>query len=199
MQASRGQVTDTLDEIFAHPDFADRSSFFDPIGKWIGDLLDSIGFELSSPVSMAGVLYGLLAIAVISLLVLLFIYRKSFGWGRSGHFDSDVSLEEQIRNRVAELRAEAAEARQRGELVLALRLYFFALVVGLGEQGELAYNDAWTNRELLERGQPTSKVARSLRPLVGELDSMSFGDRRVTDVEVDRFEGLCRTWLGGGR
>ena len=96
-----------------------------------------------------------------------------------------------------ELLAEARAARARGDLPLALRLFFFALVVGLGRVGDLEYHDAWTNRELLQRGSPSPQVARSLEGVVRELDLKGFGRVPTVAGDVDRLEALCSRLLGG--
>ncbi|MFT7487362.1 MAG: hypothetical protein ACI9F9_003223, partial [Candidatus Paceibacteria bacterium] len=89
-------------------------------------------------------------------------------------------------------------AQAAGEFTLALRLYFFALVIGLGERGGLEYNPAWTNRELLERGAPREDVVEALRPLVGQLDAHSFGELPTRPEQVEQFAEVCERLLGAG-
>lgn len=96
-----------------------------------------------------------------------------------------------VTSRVAELRELARLAAERGEWIEALRLEFFALVVGLGERGDLQYRDAWTNRELLDRGAPRPAVSRALLPIVGRLDEHSFGRRPSGPDEVREFRDVC--------
>jgi len=103
-----------------------------------------------------------------------------------------------VRRRVAELLAQARAAREVQDLRLALRLYLFALVVGLGERGEMRYHDAWTNRELLRRGRPSSRAREVLERLVDELEPKEFGRAPIVGDDVARLEALCRTHLGAG-
>jgi hypothetical protein len=100
-----------------------------------------------------------------------------------------------VSRRVSELLARARTAREEGDLVLALRLTFFALVIGLGRRGDLEYRDSWTNRELLARGHPSADVAARLGPLVDELDFKMFGDGLTTESDLERLDELCRRWL----
>jgi hypothetical protein len=76
-------------------------------------------------------------------------------------------------------------------------LFFFALVVGLGRAGDLEYHDAWTNRELLQRGSPSPRLARALEDLVRELDLKGFGCVPTVEDDVNRLEALCKSMLGG--
>ncbi len=164
-------------------------SFF----EWLGELFSpedvAEGAEIGSKVFLWIVII-LAAIALISLLVTIARRRLS----REKLAESDGGA---IALRVEELRREARAAQREGEWTRALRLYFFATVVGLGERGDLEYRDAWTNRELLERGQPEPEARDRLTPLVGELDEHSFGGRPTSAGEVDRFSRACDDLLGG--
>ena len=100
-------------------------------------------------------------------------------------------MPEEVAHRVAELRREARAAEGAGDWIRALRLYFFATVVGLGERGDLDYRDAWTNRELFERGQPSPETRERLGPLVSELDRHSFGGRPTDAARVRVFSETC--------
>lgn len=91
----------------------------------------------------------------------------------------------------------AREARAKRAFADALRFYAWALVVGLSERGDLEYRDAWTNRELVERGRPRPEALRVLAPLVPELDAKSFGHEPALEADVERLERLCREHLGG--
>jgi len=97
---------------------------------------------------------------------------------------------------VAALRGEAAAAAERGDFVLALRFYLFALVVGLGEHGDLEYRSSWTNRELIERGNPQPEIKLELTRLFDELDPLIFGRRGVGQADVERLARVCDDYLG---
>lgn len=99
--------------------------------------------------------------------------------------------------RVAELRRRARDARAAGDPRGALRLYWYALVYGLGQSGNLAYRDAWTNRELLERGRPDPSARALLEPLLSDIEAQEFGRVPPTDEDVGRLAELCDRALGG--
>ena len=86
----------------------------------------------------------------------------------------------------------ARAARAGGDRLLALRLYFAALVVGLSRLGSLDFRESWTNHELALRGAHTPELRALLVPLVDELDPLVYGGRAVTDAHLDRLEALCR-------
>lgn len=131
------------------------------------------------------------ALVVAILLVALLVARRFRGRARERVAPAAAS----VTSRVAELRALAREAAARGDWIEALRLEFFALVVGLGERGDLEYRDAWTNRELLDRGEPRPEVSRALSPMVGRLDEHSFGRRPSGPDEVREFQLVCERLL----
>jgi len=103
---------------------------------------------------------------------------------------------EQVRRRVFQLRADALAAEAAGDHALALRLFLFALVVGLGENGELEFRPAWTNRELIDRGRPKPAVERTLTALLDELDPKTFGSVPAEAADVHRMERVCDDLLG---
>lgn len=138
------------------------------------------------------VLYG--AIALLLVWILVTFARRALA-NRGGD-----AAEEPARVRAArvkDLLARSRAARARGDFAEALRFAFWALVVGLSERGDLEYRDAWTNRELVERGKPRPDAARVLVPLVPELDAKSFGHVEALEEDVERLERLCREHLGG--
>lgn len=141
---------------------------------------------------LATVVYVLLAAAVIFLAV-----RLVMAWIRRRRETPEAALENARAVRVAELLAAARAARASGDVVAALRLHFWALVIGLSERGDLEYRDAWTNRELVERGRPRPEVERLLAALVPGLDAKSFGHAPASDADVEELAQLCREHLGG--
>ncbi|MEY2785923.1 MAG: hypothetical protein RL277_2135 [Planctomycetota bacterium] len=102
---------------------------------------------------------------------------------------------ESLAARVSRLLAEAHAAETSGDHRLALRLYFWALVVGLSGQGRIEYRDAWTGREMLERTRLADELAEQLRPLVREVDLLSFGGGVVAAQDSARMAAACREWL----
>lgn len=136
-----------------------------------------------------------LIIAVVVVLIVVFIVQQ-FKDRRSDVARSGT-IAERIASRVEEFRSRARAAEAAGDWIEALRLDFFALVIGLGERGDLDYRDAWTNRELLERGMPGKQVELALRPVVGRLDAHSFGHLPSGREEVVEFRAFCDRLLEG--
>lgn len=194
-EAVRGALDDVL---------ADERLRQNPLSAWIGERLERLaealfgdgggggtGIDLSFLLTSGG--WVLLALVVIALT--LFVASRVGRRARAAELEA--AAPDGVRARVAELLAEARAAEGAGDLLRALRLYFFALVVGLGERGELRYRDAWTNRELFERGRPSAELRARLAPIVADLDRKSFGGEVVAPTDVRRLEGLCATWLPG--
>jgi hypothetical protein len=194
-------VREVVDEALSHPPFPQEPG---PAGKlledfleWFGDLFSGLGIEPSESVWEASVWVMWIAIVVVVVGYLCLLISRVISEGRREKTEPELARELQILARVQELREEARQAEAAGEYTLALRLYFFALVIGLGQQGELEYKEAWTNRELLERGAPHQKILDVLGPLVHELDAHSFGERQTEEREVRHFAELCERMLVG--
>lgn len=197
-QATAGgaRVRSVVEEVLSRPEFeGDSNPLENLLGSALGDffewlfgLMPDIGVS-SDSAELLGIVLAVLAGVGLVLLLVRFVRRRQPSQG-------DQGLDPERAARVDELRRRAREAEAAGDLTLALRLHFFALVVGLGQRGRLVYSDAFTNRELLERGEPGPEVERLLRPLVDELDEHSFGRRPTGPDEVARFAGLCERLLG---
>jgi hypothetical protein len=201
-RVSADEARMVLDEILARSEFRQGEDFLLGLLRdflsWLGDLFGDAGGEVDPATLEAGLRLLWISVAVAAGAVLVWYWASLLRSRRRRNSAQEARLWDEVSARVASLRAEARAAQAQGDLTRALRLYFFALVVGLGQRGELAYDDAWTNRELLERGEPSASLLELLGPLVGELDAHSFG-RRPTDLgEVQRFAGLCDRLLGGG-
>lgn len=191
------RVREALDAVLADDRFREN-----PILAWIGSQLAGLRDALfgSGGVDDLGYLLSILGWVVlgISVVVLTILIASRVG-RRARTAGLEPTFPDAVHERVAELLAAARAAEASGDRVRALRLYFFALVVGLGERGELRYRDAWTNRELLERGRPSAGVRARLTPIVADLDRKSFGTEPVGVEDVRRLEGLCTAWLTSGR
>jgi hypothetical protein len=198
-------VRTALERVFARPEFQpERHPLRDRIDRivraiigWIRDFFGISG-ETADRI-FAGLFRAFIALIVVALVV--WLVRGTLRAVRRGSLsDGDSAPTPDARGaRVAELRERARAAEERGEHALAMRLFFWALVVGLGERGGLEYRDAWTNRELLERGAPAPNVARVLKPLVPELDRKVFGGERADSGDVARLAHLCDEMLGARR
>ena len=206
IQASTGAipaeaVRAKVDEILARPEFAGERSV---LGQWFGDviedILDAIGDLFGFGPAAAGevltvILYVALAVA-LALIVWRIVRARLAARAEEGVEPVEIDPARARRLRVGELRRNARSAHAAGNHVLALRLYFTALVVGLGEKGDLEYRDAWTNRELLERGEPSERVERKLSPLVRGLDEKSFGGVPALDEDVEAMSRVVDELLG---
>ena len=184
--------------------------FVDANRNWFSELIeayfewrdDKLGAQEAPPMSTGSssswspdeMLFAII-IAVIVVLILVLVTRHFRG--RRHDVERRGTVAERIASRVESLRARARDAEAAGDWVEALRLDFFALVIGLGERGDLDYRDAWTNRELLERGMPSRKVELSLRPVVKRLDAHSFGHLPSGRDEVVEFREFCDRLLEG--
>ena len=198
------QVRERIDAILARDEFGERHA---GPGSWIAErvweflrwLGHLFGFESANVANVFVVgFYVLIGLVVATLLYVIvrgiLRLRRAAAAPTSGAFvDED---EEALRARVLRLRHEARAAAARGEHALALRLSFWALVMGLSERGDLEYRDAWTNRELVQRGKPRADVRARLAPLVPELDAKSFGHVEATSDDCARLERLCDELLG---
>lgn len=193
------RVREALEEVLSEPPFPQEpgplqrglQEFF----EWLTGLFSSgAGETVASAWELSAMIMWILLISLVVVFIGMLIHRalQARRWVRS---QPELALETRVRARVAELREEARQAEEAGDYTLALRLYFFALVIGLGQQGQLEYKEAWTNRELLERGEPGPDVLNVLRPLVGELDAHSFGERKTEPGEVRHFAQLCERML----
>jgi hypothetical protein len=103
----------------------------------------------------------------------------------------------ELERRLAELRARARRARAGGDLRLALRLSFQALLLALGGRGDLEFRPTWTNRELLRRGKPSRAALALLDGLVRELEPKEFGRDQVRESDLDRLEALLERARAG--
>jgi hypothetical protein len=189
---ARAEVRAKIDDILRRPEFGVNG---EPswIERLIARVLEALGTLFGVGVGGAHVLLWLL-VALIAVALVIIAWRAirtaRFERDRSAARGVPATAAEKRRERVADLRARADAARLARQHLLALRLYFTALVVGLGEAGDLDYRDAWTNRELLERGRPKPAVASALAPLLADLDRKSFGGAAATERDVDAMAQL---------
>ena len=199
--ATTEEVHSAVERVYARPEFRDEDSAFGKawleFRQWLGSLFEDVAPNADTVTSGVKVLWGLILIVATAMLA-WGIWRYARGAAERMAREAAGAVDE-VAARVQELRQQARTAEQSGDHTLALRLYFFALVIGLGQRGELEYSGAWTNRELLERGEPRAEVADVLRPLVGELDAHSFGDAPTQPAEVQRFAELCERLLGSSK
>ncbi len=195
-------VRAAIDDVLASTEFHHAPTGFDRVREWIADLLEGLLPEGSFDAATLSGLAQVLVWVVLAALVAFVVWgiARTITWNRA-HVEAEAAADPEVRRarRVAELRSLARAANARGEHVLALRLEFTALVVGLGERGDLEYRDAFTNRELLERGKPGRDAEAVLRPIVPDLDRKSFGGEPATAADFARLSSLCDRLLAGAR
>lgn len=138
-------------------------------------------------------------VALVLALALVWILARALWRRRRAPSRAAAEVASRREARLAELVAQAEQAFARGEHALALRAWICALLVGLGERGELDYRDAWTLRELVERGRPREDLRAHLAPWVEQIDAASFGGRAVGPAEAARARSFVETFLGGER
>jgi len=187
---ARERVAKALEEVLARGEFQGDHSL---LGDHVGNLFSGFGEGLAETSEVMVRLFPV-------LLVLLFAYllfrakregRAVVAPGRSG------SSAPGMRERVSRLVSEARSARAAGDLRRSLRLFCSALVVGLGASGDVSYREAWTNRELLRRGQPKAAARRLLEELVRELEGKEYGREEITAADLEHLEELCAVHLEG--
>lgn len=197
--ADREEVRRAIDEILAGREFGRSTTAIERITTWISEFLKSLlpdGFiDPATLGNLAVAIVWVVLAAAAGLVVWAVVRTVRFRREHEVAAAAATPVESRAR-RVARLRAEARAANQRGEHVLALRLEFTALVCGLGERGDLEYRDAFTNRELLERGRPGREAEALLRPLVPELDRKSFGGEPASHADFVRLSALCDRLVG---
>jgi hypothetical protein len=195
------QIRAKVRDILARPEFAQGES---AIGKFLARLLQKLEKALSEFLGIgmdaAGKVLLVLVYALLFIAIVLVAWRviRSVREARRATPSVGESVDPASvrRARVADLRARAQAAQAAGDNLLALRLFFTALVVGLGEVGDLEYRDAWTNRELLERGRPKPVVEKALAPIVTDLDRKSFGGEIATAADASGMARLVDELLG---
>ena len=197
MQTSGAAPTDAeidaaLERVLAGPAFHEEESAFARFFEWVRDWLS---FEGAS--SGLKLLYWIVLITAALLLVALIVRGIRAGW-RARATPGATGVAEDPRERALDLCRAAADARRAGDLRLALRLYVAAVVLGLGQRGEVEVRDAWTNRELLARGAPGPRALELLLPLVRELEPAEFGRAAVRESDVERLERVCDELLAPG-
>jgi len=185
---SEAGVREHLERVLAREEFQwDRESLAERVIRWLGDTVHLPGLP-----ALPGGLQLLLSVLIAALAVAL-VTRVLRPWlaATAPASGAQAAGGDPVGDRVRRYLERARAARAAGELKSALRLYFFALVVGLGRRGELEYRDTWTNRELLDRGHPTPEVRALLDPLVDDLDRKGFGGAPASAADVDYLADLC--------
>ncbi|HEV8113054.1 MAG TPA: hypothetical protein VGR31_09785 [Planctomycetota bacterium] len=195
----RGEVRAHVDRILQGDEFQHSGTLFRWIDEKLSRAVEWFGDLIGVPDPRAAQRALVVFLVVLACALLWALYRTLRDARRAPAGDGTAAFsEEAVRAAgVAALRRAARAAAAAHDHIGALRLYFRALVLGLSERGELRYRDAWTNRELLERGAPRAEVLPLLAPLVPHLDAQSFGHEPAGADDVARLADLCDRLLGG--
>ncbi len=198
--ASAEDVQRALQGVFGRGEFGPQSeSWFTRLlhrlRDWLRELFDIGGPHVDTALSI--VLYALLALAIGWLVWLVLRSILSARRARAQAAAERPPPPETLEAKLARLLAEARTAEAAGEHLRALRLYFWALVVGLSQRGDLGWRDAWTAREMLEHGRADAALRARLAPLVQEIDRKSFGGEPAGVADSARMAETCRSILGG--
>ena len=193
------EVRAALERVLEHPDLRPREP--DLLERGLQRLLETFGAVDVEPRAAWTILW--LATAALAVLGGWLVARAIVGRARALAAAPGVGEERSapvdLEARLAELRARAEAARAAGDLKLALRLSFFALLVALSRRGDLELREAWTPREMLERGRPSARARATLEPWLAELDLLLFGASAVSPDDLARFDALRASLLAEGR
>jgi hypothetical protein len=185
------RVREELEGILARSELRARESLLERLIDWLAPRLRT------DEVRVVGDVLEALIVAAAVLVVLLLVRRAWLTFRAPGEEEAEAAATEarDARARVLELAAAARAARGRGDLRLALRLSFQALLFALGGRGDLELCAAWTNRELLRRGRVSRATRALLEPLVHELEPKEFGSAPVSAADLERLEALLAPHL----
>jgi len=186
-----GEIRSALEGVIADAEVSgERRSLMDILWERLADMLPE---ELEAGTADT---FQWTILCVAGILVAFIIVRMVQAAADSRVIpsgSSTTSTDIARRERALEVLARARAASN--DPALAARLYLFALILGLGERGDLVYREAWTYRELLDQGGPKPRVEALLRPLVAELESVAFGGRAPSPDQLKRLEVLARVHL----
>ena len=181
-----------LERVLARAEFHESKSLLSQMLEQLLPLLDQQDALVLGHV-LRWVLIAALAALAFVLLRRLFL---STGAARREEASQAPPAPAGLAQRLAELEAQARAARARGDLRLALRLLYLALVLALGGRGDLEYRDSWTQRELLRRGKPSAGARALLEALLRELEPKEFGPALVSEADVERLHVLLARQRG---
>lgn len=201
LQASRShdpaEVAAALERAFARPELTPQEP--SPLERGLERLFAALPNFDADPAAAWTLLWVVAIVVALACAWVLVRVLSLSGRRRAAEAEAEVGAPAiDVEARLADLRARAEAARRAGDATLALRLGFFALLVALSRRGDLELRDAWTHREMLERGRPSAPIREALEPLLGELDAMLFGGRGVSAEDLQRFDALSAGLLARG-
>ena len=161
--------------------------------------MDSPGFDLVFPAFVQDIVMVLLVVVLIAVVVWAIVWAVRGPRARREAVLAEGELEDPLvaRERWIAAQLEAArDAEARGDWHAALRAYWGALVVGLGQTRLLAFRPGWTCREMLERTQVEgSAVVGPVAELLPRVEQMEFGGAPVSASDVREVADLCTAHL----
>lgn len=184
-------VREELARVLARAEFHEPKSLLEQFIDWLLPRLDAGEIETVGDVVRVVLVVG----GVVALVILARWVARAFR-GRKVELErAPAAPGVDLRVRLSELAGLARAARADGDLRLALRYLFLALLLALGGRGDLEFRPVWTNRELLRRGRPSGATRALLEGLVRELEPKEFGRAAVSAADVERLEALLAPHL----
>jgi hypothetical protein len=172
--------------------------------EWLRAILSSHGQR--GPSLLERVTYYATRAVIIGaagyLLYLLarWIVRRSMEGGVEGGYSAAATVEEPLQasvDRPSALRARAQQARESGDLRLAIRLYFLAYLVLLSDLGLIQFSVKATNGDYLREMPPSTGRHGEFRDAAGVFERIWYGGHAALNDDVVRLEALSRGGGGG--
>lgn len=161
--------------------------------------LEGPALDFALPAFVQDLIAGLLVVLLVALVVWALVRWVRGPRAQRAEALAEGELEDPMVARerwIAKQLAAARAAEARGDWHAALRGYWGALVVGLGQTRLLAFRPGWTCREMLERTQVEgSAVAGPVAELLPRVERMEFGGAPVAASDVREVAGLCEAHL----
>lgn len=165
--------------------------FLRRVGRWIVERLREVDYQAPwwrFPLAVLGIMLlgGLLLWVTLRLRQTMGRAPARVVLAREGGGDSSEGL-----------RAEAVRLSQQGDFRGAVRALYLAALLYWQERGQLRFDRALTNREVLVRARRESEpgLAETLGLLVERFDRVWYGGAACTQAEYADFAGLtARVW-----
>ncbi|MGH2458974.1 MAG: DUF4129 domain-containing protein [Chloroflexota bacterium] len=164
------------------------------IGHLVGRILDRLfgSGEPGDPRTLFWAAVGLIAIAVAVFLMLRGV-RRSIGppVTRPDEEEPPMATTSEA------ARSEAERLAQAGAFRAAIRALYLAVLLDWDEHGELRFDRALTNREVVAKARSlgSARLVETLAPLVDRFDRVWYGSSSCTSEEYRAFRGLAeRAW-----
>ncbi len=194
------RLRETVEEVLSDPAFETEPSVLDRlIDRFFAAIDDLFGQAIGSVLGQEAVAWVVAGIAVAILGVA--VWRWTRGLRIDGRTAPEIA--DPAGRSAADWLDEAREARERGELSLALRRYYLSLIAVLEERGVLEPLPGRTIRELdreLARRRPD--LVDEVSEIGGRVERVVFGGRRAGEDDVERAAQArdhLATTIGAGR